>query len=59
MVNESFDIEFGIDANFYIGGVGPFALGFAPVVEPRWTFYLLPKLAAYVKGILAAGSRYI
>jgi hypothetical protein len=24
-------------------------LGFIPVVEPRWTFYLLPRLSAYFK----------
>ena len=50
-INDSFDLEFGLDfaivpnASTY----GHIPVFFLPVVEPRYTVYLLPQLAVYAK----------
>jgi hypothetical protein len=67
MLNDSFDLELGLDAYDYPGAEyqywgtrAPYTypmiqhiniplLGFIPIVEPRWTFYVLPRLSAYFK----------
>jgi hypothetical protein len=49
-INDSLDIEFGIDvpiAPSVCCGYTP--IYFTPVIEPRYSVYLLPKLTAYVK----------
>ena len=49
-INDSFDIEFGIDIGIAPGVCcGRSPVYFVPVVEPRYTVYLLPNLAAYAK----------
>ena len=49
-INDSFDLEFGIDIGLAPGvccGRGPIYI--LPIVEPRYTVYLLPNLAVYAK----------
>jgi hypothetical protein len=51
-INDSFDLEFGADIGLVpTGGVlGCYLpIYIQPMVEPRYTVYLLPKLAAYIK----------
>ena len=45
MLNDSFEIEGGLDANIYFGSTYPLAIGV--IAAPRWTFHLIPKLSAY------------
>ena len=50
-INDSLDLEFGADIIIIPGVAGtsysPIAV--LPIIEPRYTVYLLPKLAVYVK----------
>ncbi|MBK7861007.1 MAG: hypothetical protein IPJ65_20855 [Archangiaceae bacterium] len=50
-INDSFDLEFGADFGLVPGlAYGCYTPVYVhPMIEPRYTVYLLPKLAAYVK----------
>jgi hypothetical protein len=48
-INDSFDIEFGIDVVIAPGAYLYTPIYFVPRVGPRYTVYLLPKLAVYAK----------
>ncbi len=54
MLNDSFDIEFGGDFA-YIGVYYGSLMVFTGDVGARWTFYILPKFAAYAKVDLGIG----
>ena len=49
-INDSFDIEFGLDIGIAPGACcGRAPIYILPIIEPRYTVYLLPNLAVYAK----------
>lgn len=50
MLNDSFDLELGVDLDMFLGGYySSFGVGLIPAVGVRWNFHLLPKLLVYAK----------
>src|SRR5262249_19015895 len=47
-INDSLDVEFGVDVGIVPSSSRGGAVYFTPWAGPRYTVYLLPKLAAYV-----------
>ena len=54
-LNDSFGLEFGVDASFYLGGFGGTGIGLGIPIEARWGFHLIPKLEVYGKVGFALG----